>query len=91
MLRNFRYTTLSWHSTPEIDEGADYPQLVGVSSTGCPIDCTKWETAKNSSIHDCRAEGPSRPRPQEPFAMLPQPTGDHLRASSSLHQKPVTR
>ena len=71
MLRNFRYTTLSWHSASEIDEGADYPQLVGVSSTGYPIDCTKWETANHASIHDCRAEGPSRPRPQEPFAMLP--------------------
>ena len=25
MLRNIRYTTLSWHSASEIDEGADYP------------------------------------------------------------------
>jgi hypothetical protein len=32
LLRNCRYNTLSWNSASEIDAGADYPQLVGVSS-----------------------------------------------------------
>jgi hypothetical protein len=63
MLRNFRYTTLAWHSAAEIAEGATYPQLVGVSSTGYPIDCSQWEIASHGSIHACRAEGPSRLRP----------------------------
>jgi hypothetical protein len=71
MLRNFRYITLAWHSASEIAAGATYPQLVDVSSTGYPIDCSRWVTASHDSIQECRAEGPSRHRPQEPFAMLP--------------------
>ena len=71
LLRNFRYSTLSWHSAAEISAGQTYPQLVGVSSTGYSLNCTDWGKASHTSIQECRAEGPQRPRPQEPFAMLP--------------------
>ena len=71
LLRNFRYSTLAWHSASEIAAGQAYPQLVTVSSTGYPLDCNEWVKASHTSIQECRAEGPTRPRPQEPFAMLP--------------------
>ena len=71
LLRNHRYTRLAWHSAAEIDAGSSYPTLVGVSSTGYPIDCKQWLTASHGTIADCRTAGPSRARPQEPFASLP--------------------
>ena len=58
LLRNFRYSTLAWHSAAEIAAGQTYPQLVGVSSTGYSLDCNEWGKASHTSIQECRAEGP---------------------------------
>ena len=71
LLRNHRYTRLAWHSAAEIDAGSSYPTLVGVSSTGYPVDCKQWLPASHGTIADSCTAGPSRARPQEPFASLP--------------------
>ena len=61
---------IDYHGSPRWHFPALYYTLRW-NFTGYTMDCKQRMTASHGTIADCRIAGPSRARPQEPFATLP--------------------